>query len=221
MNRLEKIFSASRKVVIASDVCGYPDMASSAERLNTLIAAGANILDLIIPFSDPMADGAEIQSAAQQALSNGANLLQILQMLGKIRQANPEVGMIINGYCNVFMQYGFEKLFSQLAELDFDGIIITDLPFEERSEIAAFSARYHIPRIVDCGLTDNEERLQVITAQAEGFVITANAGKIDFLRKNAPVPVASNIAGADAFITGVASVMLPQEKLADFIGSLR
>lgn len=223
MNRIEKIFAAIKQPLIAADVCGAPDMATSEKRIRAIIAGGANIINLIIPFSDPMADGAEVQQAAQKALQNGATLHNILPMIKNIRQDNPAVGLIVSGYCNVFMQYGYEKLFQQLAELEIDGILINDLPFEERSETAAFAQKYQVPQITDCGLTDDAQRLQLITADAQKFVITANSAKIDFLRNLLALPVAapcSMSCQADAVIAGKEIPALPLEELTAFVKTL-
>ena len=188
MNRLEKIFARKSRALMICDVCGVPD---SPERLRMIINSGADIVNLIIPFSDPMADGAVIQQAAQKALNSGATLQKILQMIKVLRSEYPETGMIVSGYSNVFLQYGWEKLFAELAELEIDGIAVSDMPFEERSEITAFTAKYNVPFIVDTGLTADKARLQKITAGAGGFVICGNAEAFDLLRTVSPVPAAT------------------------------
>lgn len=188
MNRLEKIFARKSRALMISDVCGVPD---SPERLRMIINSGADIVNLIIPFSDPMADGAVIQQAAQKALSNGATLQKILQMIKVLRGEYPETGMIVSGYCNVFMQYGWEKLFAELAELEIDGIAVSDMPFEERSEIASFTGRYNVPFIVDTGLTADKARLQKITAGAGGLVVCGNVQAFELLKSCSPVPAAT------------------------------
>ena len=100
MNRLQKIFTGKATPLIVADVCGAPDMVQSEKRIQTLIDNSVDIVNLIVPFSDPMADGAAVQSAAQQALANGADLEKVLQMIARIRQHNPGAGLIVSGYYN-------------------------------------------------------------------------------------------------------------------------
>ena len=215
MNRLEKIFARKSRALMISDVCGVPD---SPERLRMIINSGADIVNLIIPFSDPMADGAVIQQAAQKALSNGATLQKILQMIKVLRGEYPETGMIVSGYCNVFMQYGWEKLFAELAELEIDGIAVSDMPFEERSEIASFTGRYNVPFIVDTGLTADKARLQKITAGAGGFVICGNEQAFELLKSCSPVPVAMAAdAGTASPVVIVSAVEQELPELASYI----
>ena len=110
MTRLEKIFPAGKKALVIFDSCGAPDMAESERRLETIISNGADIVELGIPFSDPVADGAVIQKASLQALAGGATLGKILDMAERVRKRHPETGMIVFGYFNIFLQFGLEKL---------------------------------------------------------------------------------------------------------------
>ena len=147
MNRFEKIFSCNSRALIVCDCCGAPDMAESEKRLNTIIASGADIVELYMPFSDPMADGAVLQAASQQALANGAKLENILDMVQNVRNANPDCALIVTGYYNIFLQYGLEKLFQRMAELSIDGIHVIDLPYEERAELEPYTLKYNIPQL--------------------------------------------------------------------------
>ena len=96
MNRLEKIFASRQPALIMCDCCGAPDMQESLQRLNVLLDNGTDILDLYIPFSDPMADDAALRQASQQALANGATLEKILDLLPVLRQQHPDCGLIIS-----------------------------------------------------------------------------------------------------------------------------
>ena len=146
MNRLTDIFSGNKKALIVFDCAGAPDMAVSAQRIEEIIRSGADIIELGIPFSDPMADGAAIQEAYQTALQNGADLSKILAMIKTLRTAHPEVGFIVSGYCNIFLQYNYDKLFAELAALEIDALRILDLPCEEYAEIAPYSEKYNVGR---------------------------------------------------------------------------
>ncbi len=247
MKRLEKIFNSGKALVIF-DSCGAPDLAESALRLEEIASSGADIIELGIPFSDPVADGAVIQVASQQALANGATLGKILDMAADLRARHPELGLVVFGYFNVFLQYGLEKLFAQLAEQEIDGILIVDLPFEEREEIAPFCQKYDIPQIVLVGPSTDLERAKLITRDAQGFVYCINArgvtgvrqslppelvSRLDALRKISPVPVAAGFGisdaaaareispHADAIVVGSAAVKTPRGKLGQLVAELK
>ena len=224
MNRLQKIFTGKANPLIVADVCGAPDMVQSEKRIQTLIDNSVDIVSLIVPFSDPMADGAAVQSASQQALANGADLEKVLQMIARIRQHNPGAGLIISGYYNVFLQYGLEKLFARLAEMEIDGILICDLPHEERGEIADLCRQSQVARIVDCGIVKDTNRLQVITAGAEGFIICSAPEAVEFLSKNTAVPLAADAAlpiRSNAVMLPTQAVTAKTEDLAELIKQYR
>ena len=105
MNRIEKIFQNNRNVLIVCDCCGAPSMGESEERLNIILDNGADMVELYLPFSDPMADGAVLQAASQQALANGSKLEYILNMLQRVRDKHPEAGFIITSYYNIYFNF--------------------------------------------------------------------------------------------------------------------
>ena len=247
MKRLQRIFTGGKALVIF-DSCGAPDMTESEARLEEIIAHGADILELGIPFSDPMADGPVIQQASQQALRAGATLEKILDMAGRIRQRHMETGMIAFGYYNIFLQYGIPKLFRRLRELDIDGILIVDLPYEEREEVAPEAKKNGISLIPLIGPSTDIERAKMLTADADGFVYCINARgvtgaraqlppelseRLDALRRVSPVPVAAGFGiadaasaaavsrHADAVVVGSAAVRLSRPALGKFIRSLK
>ena len=224
MNRLQNIFTNVAAPLIAADVCGAPNMEQSEKRIQTLIDNSVEIVNLIVPFSDPMADGAAVQTAAQQALANGADLEKVLQMIASIRKNNPESGLIISGYYNVFLQYGLEKLFARLAELEIDGILINDLPHEERGEIADLCNKSQVARIVDCGIVKDTARLQVITAEAAGFIICSAPEAVEFLSQITDVPLAVDAAipvRGNAVLLSTQAVTAKTEDLAELIRQYR
>lgn len=248
MTRLENIFSRQRKALVIFDACGAPDMEESEKRLETIIANGADIVELGIPFSDPVADGPVIQRASQQALAKGATLKKILEMAARLRARHPETGLIVFGYFNVFLQYGLEALFARLEEIGIDGILIVDLPFEERQEIAALTEKHHVPQIPLVAPSTTPERAAVLVREAKGFVYCINARgvtgertalppelaeRLETLRRLSPVPVAAGfgISGpeeaasvcrhADAAVVGSAAVKLGRTELGKFVAGLK
>ena len=248
MKRLNKIFSSGRKALVIFDSCGAPDMANSELRLETIIANGADIVELGIPFSDPMADGPVIQRASLQALQAGATLSGILGMAGRLRRRHPETGLVVFGYYNIFLQYGIAALFRRLRELEIDGILIVDLPYEERNEVLPDARANGISLIPLIGPSTEVERARKLTADADGFVYCINArgvtgeraelppelaGRLDALRRVSPAPVAAGFGiadaasaaavakHADAVVVGSAAVKLPLSELGPFIRSLK
>ncbi len=248
MTRLQRIFSGARKVLVVFDSCGCPDRRESGERLEAIVSAGADIVELGVPFSDPTADGPVIQRASQIALKQGTTLPRVLEAAVRLRRGHPETGIVLFGYFNVFLQYGLEKLVSEMARSDLDGLLVVDLPYEERGELAALCKARHVALIPLVAPDTTPERARLITEQADGFVycVTSRgvtgtrtamppelAGRLGVLRRISPVPVAAGfgIDGpesaaavaryADAVVVGSAAVRLPLARLGAFVASLR
>lgn len=170
MKRLNNIFSTQKNHLMISTVCGAQNREESEAALHQLIQNGADILNLAIPFSDPVADSITAQAAAQKALENGATPLKIFQMVERVREKHPETGMILSGYYNIFLQLGAENLFQWMKKLEIDGLLIIDLPFEEQEELLPFNRKYEIPLIQVIGRFTPRERMKMILKNAEGFV---------------------------------------------------
>ena len=217
MNRFENIFSG-KKALIVFDCAGAPDMANSAKRIEEIINGGADIVELGIPFSDPMADGAAIQEAYQQALQNNSDLSKIIAMLKAIRQAHPATGLIISGYCNIFLQYGYEKIFADLAALEIDALRILDLPAEEFAEIAPYAEKYGVKIVISVSKTTSHDRLQKMLALPGSIVYCDSAASANAVKKLTALPTALKLdSSSDALIVDEAAVKTPCGKLADLV----
>lgn len=222
MNRFENIFSGNKKALIVFDCAGAPDMTTSAMRITEIINGGADIVELGIPFSDPMADGAEIQEAYQTALQNNTDLSKIITMLKTIRQNHPAVGMIISGYCNIFLQYGYEKLFADLAELEIDALRILDLPAEEFAEIAPYAEKYNVKIVISVSKTTTQERLKKMLPLPGSIVYCDCAGCADTVKKFTSLPLALKHDNSfDALTVDEAAVKTPCGKLADLVAEYK
>ena len=134
MNRLQKIFSSCKTALVIFDSCGAPSPEESERRLETIVANGADIVELGVPFSDPMADGPTIQRASLEALRHGTDLAMVLGMARRLREKHPDTGIILFGYFNVFLQFDLERFAAELEVSGVDGVLVVDLPFEERDE---------------------------------------------------------------------------------------
>lgn len=225
MKRLEKIFSAAEKVLAVYECCGAPSLQESARRLDAVIKGGANIVELGIPFSDPMADGAAVQQASQQAIANGANLAAILDMASKLRSDHAETALIVYGYYNVFLQYGPEKLFSELARIGIDGIFIVDLPFEEYGEVEPFCRKYDIPLLRTISAATSRERAEKLLAAAQGMVYCENSAVADMVKGLTALPLAdrsgSAVCTANAVVVAEKALSVPTADLCAWVADLK
>lgn len=174
MTRLNTTFatlkSANRAALIPFIMAGDPNLAASARLLHALPDAGADIIELGIPFSDPMADGPVIQAAGIRALQAGTTLKKILAMVQDFRRTNTKTPIVLMGYYNPFYRYGVEAFTRDAAAAGVDGVIAVDLPPEEETEFAtpARAAGLDLIRLIS-PVTDGQ-RVGRITRAASGFV---------------------------------------------------
>jgi tryptophan synthase alpha chain len=171
MNRIEQTFKTlSRPALITFIMAGDPDAQTSLEILKALPAAGADIIELGMPFTDPMADGPTIQLAGQRALNAGANMGQTLQMVRDFRAENTQTPIVLMGYFNPVLQYGPDKFINDASEAGIDGLIIVDLPPEEADEVLSHAKAKNIDIIRLITPTTTTERLPKILEGASGFL---------------------------------------------------
>lgn len=171
MSRIETVFAnLDRPALITFIMAGDPDVQTSMDVLKSLPDAGADIIELGMPFTDPMADGPVIQMAGGRALNAGANMNQTLQMVRDFRTDNDTTPIVLMGYYNPVMQYGAEKFVNDAADAGVDGLIIVDLPPEEADETlkAAKAKGIDIIRLITP--TTTNERLSKIIDGASGFL---------------------------------------------------
>ena len=196
-------------------------MAESEARLHAIINSGADIVELYMPFSDPMADGAVLQAASQQALANGAKLENILDMVSNIRSQHPDCALIVTGYYNIFLQYGLEKLFRKMAELEIDGIHIIDLPYEEHAELDPYTEKYNIPQLRSIAPGSGRERTVMLCEGAQGFIYCYTPEQIPLIREYTDLPLAIRCetasTPADAAALDSAAVAVKLSSLGSFV----
>ena len=171
MSRIEKTFAAlDHPALITFIMAGDPDAKVSLEVLKSLPEAGADIIELGMPFTDPMADGPTIELAGGRALKAGASMKQTLQMVKDFREGNTDTPIVLMGYFNPVLQYGIETFANDASEAGVDGLIIVDLPPEEADETlaAAKSKGLDIIRLITP--TTTKERLPKILDGASGFL---------------------------------------------------
>ncbi|MEY8707872.1 tryptophan synthase subunit alpha [Bacteroides faecichinchillae] len=171
MNRINQLFSSNKKNLLSIYFCaGNPTLESTANVIRTLEKQGVNMIEIGIPFSDPMADGIVIQNAATQALRNGMSLRILFEQLRDIRQ-DVKIPLILMGYLNPIMQFGFENFCQKCVECGIDGVIIPDLPFKDYQEqYRIITERYNIKVIMLITPETSEGRVKEIDTHTDGFI---------------------------------------------------
>lgn len=149
--------------------CGDPDLNASREVALAAIAAGADVIELGVPFSDPVADGPVIQRASERALRHGTTLDGVLQVARQIRQQS-QAGLIIFSYLNPILQFGLEKFCAAAVEAGIDGVLVTDLPVEEAAEYLRTMKAHNLAPVFLAAPTSTDERLRAIAKCSRGFV---------------------------------------------------
>ncbi|MGB7069877.1 MAG: tryptophan synthase subunit alpha [Pyrinomonadaceae bacterium] len=173
MSRIRETFeslrSTGRKGFVPFVTAGDPDLETSFEIALTLAAKGADVIELGVPFSDPMADGPTIQRSSQRALENGTDLAAILRMVKDFRLRS-EVPIVLFSYLNPILRFGLLERLDELNSAGIDGILITDAIDHEAREISAALAKYGIDLISLIAPTTSDERLADICVNARGFI---------------------------------------------------
>ncbi|WP_276963337.1 tryptophan synthase subunit alpha [Bacteroides graminisolvens] len=171
MNRINHLFSSKEKDLLSIYFCaGHPILEGTAEVIKTLQDNGVKMVEIGIPFSDPMADGVVIQNAATQALRNGMSLKVLFEQLKDIRKT-VTIPLVLMGYLNPIMQFGFEHFCKQCTECGVDGMIIPDLPFKDYQEhYRIIAERYNLRIIMLITPETSEERVREIDEHTDGFI---------------------------------------------------
>jgi tryptophan synthase alpha chain len=242
MSRIERRFAAlkaeGRAGLVTFITAGDPDAATSGRLLAGLPAAGADVIELGMPFSDPMADGPAIQVASQRALAAGATVRSTLDLVREFRTGDDATPIVLMGYYNPIHAFGVEAFCSAARQAGVDGLIIVDLPPEESQELVLPARAQGIDVISLTAPTTDDDRLPTVLAQASGFVYyvsiagvtgTASAGRdaiaaaVTRLKRHTDLPIAvgfglkspeqvAAVAGlAEAAVVGSAIV----QKIAD------
>lgn len=170
-NRINQLFSNNPKNLLSIYFCaGHPTLNSTTEIIRKLVENGVSMIEIGIPFSDPMADGVVIQNAATQALRNGMSLKILFQQLKEIRK-EVKIPLLLMGYLNPIVQYGFEKFCQSCTMCGIDGVVIPDLPFKEyQKEYRTIAEKYNLKIIMLITPETSEERISEIDANTDGFI---------------------------------------------------
>ena len=190
--RIKKIFETKEKKLVTFTTGGDPDFNTSLEILKTIINNGIDIIEIGMPFSDPMADGPSIQESSVRSLANGTKINDIFEIVMNIRKFNNEIPIILMGYYNSIYNLGINNFTAKCADTGVDGLIIVDLQPEEDSELFTKSKEKDIDLIRLITPTTDQKRLVTILNNASGFLyyvtvtgITGqNSANIEELKKS-------------------------------------
>ena len=220
----DKLKQHKRKALIPFFTAGDPTPALAVPLLHALVEAGADIIELGVPFSDPMADGPTIQRASERALKHRVGLHHVLDMVAEFRRSNTGTPIVLMGYGNPIEAMGWETFAQRCAEVGVDGVLTVDFPPEESHEAFGHLQRYGIDPIFLLAPTTSDERIAKVAKQARGYVyyvslkgvtgaghldLSAIEQKIPQLRKHITLPIGVGFGIRDA------STALAVAKLCD------
>lgn len=217
MSRIQNTFAAlaaqGRKGLIPFLTAGDPDPAKTVEFMHALAEGGADVIELGVPFSDPMADGPVIQRSSERALARGVTLRHVLDDVKRFRERDDQTPVVLMGYANPIERMGAEAFAAAAAAAGVDGVLVVDYPPEEAASFAATMRAAGIDPIFLLAPTSTEERMAEVGRIASGYVyyvslkgvtgagnldVSSIAGKIPAIKSRVPVPVGVGFGIRDA-----------------------
>jgi tryptophan synthase alpha chain len=195
VSRITTIFRAGHKALIAYVTVGYPSIEVTLKTVPRLAKSGADIVELGIPFSDPLADGITIQKASFQALQNGVTPETCLEVARQLR-AKTDVPLVFMTYYNPVFSYGLKEFVAECARSGIDGLIVPDLPPEEGAELQAITQAAGFDLIYLLAPNSSEERIRLVAERSRGFIYLVSVTGVTGAREDLPANLA-------AFVTRV------------------
>lgn len=177
MNRLDKLFSKKHSDILSVYfTAGFPTLDSTGEIISRLVCNGVDMIEVGLPFSDPMADGPTIQQSSTAALRNGMTLSLLLAQVEEARKDAGDTPLVLMGYLNPMMQYGIERLLRRCKEVGIDALIIPDLPFDEyMRDFKPLCDELDLPIIMLITPETEPERIRLIDDNCSGFIYMVSA----------------------------------------------
>lgn len=188
MSKIGKAFEHG-KAFIAFITCGDPDLETTAATVRAAVENGADLIELGIPFSDPTAEGPVIQGANLRALRGGVTTDKIFRLVKELRR-DITVPMVFMTYANVVFSYGSERFLAACKEIGIDGLILPDVPFEEKEEFLPFCHKYGVD-LVSLIAPTSEKRIAMIAREAEGFLYIVSSLGVTGVRSEIKTDLAS------------------------------
>lgn len=186
-NRIEKRFTQlkkeKRKALVTFITAGDPSPKICENILNELPRHGVDMIEIGIPFSDPMADGPTIQRSSQRAISSGSNLKKTFEIIRKFRTKNNEIPIVLMGYFNPIFQFSLKSFFIKCKSIGIDGVIIVDLPPEENDLINQYTLKYNVHNIRLITPTTDSSRLKKVLKHTSGFLYYVSVAGVTGTKK--------------------------------------
>jgi tryptophan synthase alpha chain len=196
MNRIDALFTRlqgkKETALVIYLTAGDPDIETTGELLMTIQDAGADIIEVGVPFSDPMADGPTIQRASNRALNTGVTLARILDLVASLRE-KLTVPIVLFGYYNPILSFGPKKFAATAAHAGVDGVLVVDLPPEEKNELTRFTEKESIHFITLVSPVSEGERLSGIIEEAKGFLYYVSVTGVTGARTSLPEGLTEDI----------------------------
>lgn len=185
MNRIKQLFNKKQKDILSIYfTAGYPNLADTSKIIKELEKNGIDLIEVGIPFSDPMADGPTIQESGTLALKNGMNLKLLFEQIKEVRK-EVELPLLLMGYLNPIMQYGIENFCKKCKEVGVDGAIIPDLPFNDyTTKYKSIFETYDIKVIMLITPETSEERIRLIDENTDGFIYMVSSASTTGAQKS-------------------------------------
>jgi len=190
IERIQNAFRPGRPAFMPYSMLGYPTRPAGLAVIQTLAQAGADLLELGIPFSDPLADGPTIQAAAQKSLANGTTVKDCLAMVRELRQQGLATPALLMGYINPLLAYGLDRFVADAAAAGVDGLIVPDLPPEEAGELAAICAEHGLALVYLLAPTSTAERIELVAGRSQGFIYLVSLTGVTGARSELPPDLA-------------------------------
>ncbi len=209
----EELAKKNQQALVPYITAGFPKRDMTVPLMHALVAAGADVIELGVPFSDPMADGPVIQAAGDQALAQGVGLKDVLDFIREFRKTDVKTPLVLMGYTNPVERYGLERFMNDAQSAGVDGLIVVDTPPEESEEIAHMCRARKMDLIFFLAPTSTDERIKMVSTLASGYVYyvsfrgitgaghldsTEVLSKVAHLKKLLPMPVGVGFGIRDA-----------------------
>ena len=184
MNRINELFANKKQGILSLYFCaGHPKLEATAATIRAIEKNGIDMIEVGIPFSDPMADGPVIQDAASKALRNGMSLRKLFSQLEGIRQ-DVSIPLVLMGYMNPICHFGYEAFFQECQRIGIDGVIMPDLPFRDyQEEVKPIADRYDVRVIMLITPETSDERIRFIDQNTDGFIYMVSSAAVTGAQK--------------------------------------
>lgn len=192
MSRINGAFKKGEKAFVPFITAGDPSLNKTRELILAFAEAGAAVVEIGIPFSDPVAEGEVIQRANQRALGEGCTTDKIFAMLREVR-TETEVPLVFLTYINPIFVYGYDKFFAACRDIGIDGVIVPDVPYEEKGEIVEYCRAYGVDLISLIAPT-SKQRIKMIAAEAMGYIYVVSSLGVTGVRSKITTDIASLVA---------------------------